>query len=74
MENKEYNIKIVVTDISVDENYFDISFDVYIDGLLKTSTTCGGDHDWGKRYKDFEKCILNNPLSYIMENMDGDWD
>lgn len=72
-ETKEYNIKVVVNNIYIDENYWDIAFDVYVDGQLKISGGCGDDHEWGEDYKELEKEIIDNPLPYIMEFMDGDW-
>lgn len=74
MENKEYNIKVVVGDITVDENYWDIAFEIYINGELKTAGGCGDDHCWGEDYKEFEEQLRAHPLSYIMETMDGGWD
>lgn len=73
MVNKEYNIKVVVTDITVDENYWDIAFELYVNGELKTAGGCGDDHDWGEDYKELEQSLIDNPLPYIMESMDGDW-
>lgn len=73
-ESKEYNIKVIVTDITVDESYWDIAFEIYVNGELKSAGGCGDDHDWGEDYKKFEKVLLKNPLPYIMESMDGGWD
>lgn len=72
-ENKEYNIKIVVGDITVDEDYFDIPFEMYINGELKATGGVGDDHDWGEDYKEFEQQVKDNPLPYIMEALDGEW-
>lgn len=72
--NKEYNIRVVVGDIVVDENYWDIAFEIYVNGELKSAGGCGDDHDWGEGYKEFEQSLKENPLPYIMETMDGGWD
>lgn len=72
--NKEYDIKVIVNDITVDENYWDIAFELYVNGELKSSGGCGDDHDWGEAYKELEDSIVANPLPYIMETMDGSWE
>lgn len=73
-EKREYDIKVIIGEITVDEDYFDIAYEVYLNGELKSAGGCGDDHEWGEDYKKLEESIRENPLPYVMEALDGDWD